>query len=246
MKAMVSSDSVFWLGIRTCFTEFIVKALNVNRLSEARFAKGSTWETVTIILTKTIKFNSHYPRKMLGSELRGKNYKLQSDSSDNPLQLSLSIKEQINMASQECVHLESSEYVDCVANEMLDTVKTLSSSKTTLISYRDKISAKLRNYTCADPHMQSPDPIEVFPLHLDGRDLLVSRHLDTAHAQILTAENFITDEECALLEEYGSTRLHRATVAAEDGTSTISKSRQAQQAGYELSGVDDPLWSVKF
>ena len=220
---------------------FVVKGLNDDRLSVARFSKGSTWETVTIMADENNDIQLSLSAEPVESTLRGKNNMLRNERSEKP-NLSLSIKEQINVATRECAEFQSTEYVDCVANQMVASVEAISKSKTDLITHRDKISARLRNYTCADPNMQSPDPIEVFPMHLDGRDLIVSRHLDTTHAQILTAENFISDEECSILEEYGSTRLQRATVAAEDGTSTVSKSRQAQQAGYEISGVDDPLW----
>ena len=60
------------------------------------------------------------------------------------------------------------------------------------------------------------------------------------------AHDFITAEECATLHDYAHPRLTRATVAGENGMSTVSMNRRAQQAGYaDIRDPSDPLWDLQ-
>jgi hypothetical protein len=66
---------------------------------------------------------------------------------------------------------------------------------------------------------------------------------ENSRAKIWTVANFITDEECDVLERFAKPVLKRATVAGEDGTSIVSENRKAQQAAYDKHQRDpkDPL-----
>lgn len=44
--------------------------------------------------------------------------------------------------------------------------------------------------------------------------------------------------------DHGKPRLQRATVAGEGGEAQVSTHRQAQQAGYDVRGEEDPLWDL--
>ncbi len=64
---------------------------------------------------------------------------------------------------------------------------------------------------------------------------------DEAATKIWYVEDFVTDDECAILMHHGGPRLRRATVAAEDGSSIVSEHRKAQQASYTLEDENDAL-----
>ncbi|CAE7566213.1 P4ha1 [Symbiodinium microadriaticum] len=92
--------------------------------------------------------------------------------------------------------------------------------------------------------MESSAPVRTETVRIQNKDLTVNVMLDMKAAKIWTVEDFITDEECKILQAHGKPRLARATVAGEDGLGTVSQSRKAQQASYNPSGQSDPLWKL--
>ena len=66
---------------------------------------------------------------------------------------------------------------------------------------------------------------------------------ENSRAKIWTVANFISDDECDVLERFAKPVLRRATVAGEDGTSVVSENRKAQQAAYDKHqrNPQDPL-----
>ena len=104
------------------------------------------------------------------------------------------------------------------------------------------MSDKLRNYTCADPTLESSTPLRTETMRIQNKDYTVNILLDMNAAKIWSVEGFISEEECRILHDHGLPRLRRATVAGEDGLATISQSRKAQQASYIPTGKGDPLW----
>lgn len=106
------------------------------------------------------------------------------------------------------------------------------------------MSERLRNYTCADPKMETSKPASTNKIRVQNRDLTVDTMLDMKAAKIWVVHDFITADECKLLRDHGSKHLTRATVAGEDGLGTISENRKAQQASYNVKGDEDPLWSL--
>lgn len=153
------------------------------------------------------------------------------------------VRDNIRKATVECDSLKGEEFSDCVANQLEEDVVKISDSKDQLKKYRDLISNRLRNYTCSDPKMNSSEPISTDYFNYANKRYKVDTLFDTSHAKIWAVHNFISDEECGQFMKYGKGRLRRATVASEDGTSTVSNHRKAQQAGYDLQGrPDDPLW----
>eukprot|EP01041_Mallomonas_annulata_P004235 gene4236-8428_t len=201
--------------------EFVVKFYKGLENVEAHFIKGNTDEELVV---------SHADSGDLIVSKYDKGAKSRSSIKD---------------ATKACSHLRGQSFENCVAEGVYESVTTLTDSKEELIKYRDRMSDRLRNYTCADPKMESSLPIATRKISIQNKEYIMNTHFNTSHAKILSADNFITDEECAILEKYGSTRLRRATVAAEDGSSTISIHRKAQQAGYEINNNPaDPLWGL--
>jgi hypothetical protein len=134
-----------------------------------------------------------------------------------------------------------------MANAVVDDLVKQSESKTKLQKYRDLMSGRLRNYTCADEKLETSKPLRSETIHYEGKRYTLDILFDTPSAKIWGIENFITDEECSVLENHARPRLERATVAGEDGTSIVSPNRRANQAvydGVERNGESDPLYPL--
>ncbi|CAE7635264.1 unnamed protein product, partial [Symbiodinium microadriaticum] len=82
-------------------------------------------------------------------------------------------------------------------------------------TYRDKISDKLRNYSCSDDSMQTSTPISSAEEFVYDREVTVDTYMRLEHAKIWTVHEFISEDECELLMEYSRPRLERAAVAGE-------------------------------
>lgn len=140
---------------------------------------------------------------------------------------------------------DKNDFSSCIRENIALHVKHVHESKNNLRKFQDDISSKLRNYTCDDDNLSTTTPDYIYPMNIDGKSYDINVLLDLTHAKIWYVNNFITPEECDLLEKHGRPKLTRATVAAEDGTSVVSEHRKAQQALYDLHSIHgeaDPLW----
>lgn len=147
-------------------------------------------------------------------------------------------------ATEKCFGLDGDDFSSCIADGVLEDFTMIAEAKNQLKKQRDSISFKLRNYTCADPNMDSTEPLNVYPFEHNDQVFEVKELLNLTNAKIWMVENFVSDEECHILVEHGRPKLHRATVAAEDGTSVVSEHRKANQASYNshYRNGEDPLW----
>jgi hypothetical protein len=172
------------------------------------------------------------------------------DAETNQLQTRVVTKEhqigdQVQSAIAVCQEYDGDDLASCLADQLFDEVDRLNREKEATKKYRDAISLRLRNYTCADPTMTTSEHFHQYPFTHAGKVYDVRVMLDLTHAKIWAVEDFVTEEECRILVEHGRPRLQRATVAAEDGTSIVSENRKAQQASYNLERDTyeaDPLW----
>jgi hypothetical protein len=141
----------------------------------------------------------------------------------------------------------SQQFLPCMTTNIMNDITALSDAKTKLQQYSTLISGRLRNYTCIDESMQTSTPIYTYNTTLQyrgmDREYEVNVLLDKNNSKIWTVDNFVSKEECDVFIEHGTPKLQRATVAAADGSSVVSESRKANQAGYKFSGPlsDDPL-----
>lgn len=153
----------------------------------------------------------------------------------------------IDTATKKCDTLRGAEFSKCIATDIVDDVTRIEQSKTRIITYRDAMSSRLRNYTCEDQNLNSTEPIKVTSFFdpVVKKTYTVNHLLDQPSAKIWTVDNFIGPEECDVLMTQGKRRLQRATVAGEDGMSILSESRRANQAIYSShSDPKDPLHNV--
>lgn len=205
--------------------QFVVKFLDPKRpTTGGNFTKGPRDEVITITL----------------------------DESSNNLEVKQTTKfdevmDTINEATIACSSLRDTAFSKCVADGVIDDVTRMTDSKSRLTKYRDVISSRLRNYTCADETMETSEPENSHQVRIGPKTYNVDVMLDMKNAKIWVVEDFITPEECAVLENHGKPLLHRATVAAEDGSSIVSEHRKANQASYNFHQQNfgrDPLWPL--
>ena len=134
----------------------------------------------------------------------------------------------------------------CMTEYTVSELEKITEAKQQLRESRDKLSYKLRNYTCADSTVGQSKEISSYIFHHKGHKSRISTLFEKPTAKIWVAEDFVTPEECQVLVEHGRPRLTRATVAADDGSSVVSENRKAQQAAYMMDSpsADDPLTAL--
>lgn len=205
--------------------QFLIKFLKDDKeYAGSKFIKGPKEEVITVRFNETtLQFNIRQATKY-----------------DD-------VMENIRAVAKSCSDLNGDEYTTCLANAVIDDVLKITDSKSKLKSHRDKISNRLRNYTCADDTMNTSKPIDTKMYYIGDNEYRADIYLDMDSAKIWSIDNMISDEECDVLMEWGRPRLKRATVAAEDGSSIVSENRKAQQTSYNLHQVNpqrDPLWPL--
>ena len=149
----------------------------------------------------------------------------------------------VRESSLSCASLEGAEYDNCFTSSVANDILKLEEKKNEITKYRDLISERLRNYTCADEKMETSEAIRSETTNINNKDYNLSVLFETDRAKIWAVPDFISNQECDILERHATPYLARATVAAGDGTNIIMNSRRADQAGYNLHQHDrnDPL-----
>lgn len=135
-----------------------------------------------------------------------------------------------------CESLLGDEYTKCFKQKFSEEMTRADNELSKTKLYRDKMSYILRNYTCDDTTMESSQSERLMTFWSDGVGYKTDILLDMPSAKIWTAMDFISEEECNSLHEFGLPRLVTATVAGEDGKAQVSLHRKAQQAAY-----NDPI-----
>lgn len=134
----------------------------------------------------------------------------------------------------------------CMLQLAMDEIDFLNKAKQESIYYRDLMSYRLRNYTCADETLNTTTPYFTNNIHIEGKDYKAEGLLDTPAAKIWVVRDFITPNECDILLKFAEGNLTRATVGDDEnkGGVTYSEHRRAQQAHYTVPNGDDPLWPL--
>mmetsp|Transcript_20006 Transcript_20006/g.28734 ORF Transcript_20006/g.28734 Transcript_20006/m.28734 type:complete len:567 (+) Transcript_20006:78-1778(+) len=151
---------------------------------------------------------------------------------------------QVEDALELCADEIDDLYVECIARNTFSDLENVMKAHTELTYYRDSITERLRNYTCKDDTLNTTAPLRTELEVVHDKTVKVDTHLDMEHAKIWVVHEFVSPDECGLLMEHAAPKLERAAVVGEDGLGEVSESRRAQQAGYDVSGPDDPLWNL--
>ncbi len=140
----------------------------------------------------------------------------------------------VSQAYQGCLHNTTHPMKQCMVDHLTQEATRITRTKDLIEEYRGHMAGRLRNYTCADPAMETTEPIRTYSYHFLDKTYKVKVLLDTENAKIWGIEHFLTQEECDHLVNSSKDRLQKATVAGDGGESTLSETRKAQQAGYEF------------
>lgn len=99
---------------------------------------------------------------------------------------------------------------------------------------RTQMGAQLENYTCADPTVNTSEPISTHIFNDRSSRMKVNVLHERRRSKILLVNDFISEVECKAMQDAAKSQLHSATVAAPDGGSQFSSSRKAMQAGISV------------
>jgi hypothetical protein len=198
--------------------QFLVKFVGGSpHDQEVKFTKGPYEETLTVYNDGNILSVEQYSKFDEFSEL-------------------------VEKSTVRCRGLTGEKLTKCLAEDLYRATAKERKTNVDITQYRDLMSARLRNYTCADPTLNTSTPISTEEVTIQSKKYQMNKFLDSDAAKIWTVDNFISEEECSVLMTHGAKHLRRATVAGEDGLATISIHRRAQQASYTARDVNDPLW----
>ena len=75
---------------------------------------------------------------------------------------------------------------NCVTAGLLDDLTKASDSKVELVKHRDRLAERLRNYTCADPTLETSTPLDSKTVHFENISYRASTYLDMSNAKIWT------------------------------------------------------------
>lgn len=153
----------------------------------------------------------------------------------------------IKQATASCSSLKGDAYSSCIAGAIVDDINKLGDGKAMAEKYLSTAAARLRNYTCMDDSLPNTEPIREYDTYIGDKLQRIKVLQDLDSAKIWYVDDFITQEECDILERHGRPLLRRATVAGDDGNSIVSENRKAQQANYEFHFRNpgrDPLWDL--
>lgn len=156
-------------------------------IAETMFTKGSKDETIVIVYDTTLNSLSYYNL----DEAEGLRRKVKN----NIMKSCLEIPEISN---------DPSELKKCITNSVTDHIRKAHESKNLLRKYQNDVSNQLRNYSCADLSLETPEPISSYDISIDSKPYTINNLLDLSHAKIWYVNNFITPEECKVLEDYGN------------------------------------------
>jgi hypothetical protein len=120
--------------------------------------------------------------------------------------------------------------MDCLAEKLGELIALPNRQLKEERTIRRNIGKRLRNYTCADPEMQSAPSIENSTWNHQGKYYAVSKLFQLGGVKIMLIDNFVTDDECSALKERATPHLTRAAVTGENGEAVVSNSRRALAA----------------
>lgn len=136
---------------------------------------------------------------------------------------------------------------DCVVAGTSRSLQALSEEVAFERSLRESISGKVEDYTCSDKLIETTKATEIRQWSYATEN--ITRNAQLLHerqaSKIHMIEDFISEEECAAIQEAAAPILHRGTVADGKGGSKLSDHRKAMQAGiripWELEETGHPL-----
>ena len=152
------------------------------------------------------------------------------------------VLESVELAMAHCTSQRGANFTACLASNLIDDLEKHREENEKFSDMKSSMASRLRNYTCEDSTMQTSSPIFSYDVSLLDKQVTVNVLLNKTSSKIWLVDNFVSDEECEILQNAARPLLARATVAGPDGRPTLSEHRKANQARYDVTSETDPLW----
>ena len=152
----------------------------------------------------------------------------------------------VKKKSASCAEFHGDEFDQCFARNISDDIAKIQQDAVTFREHRDLLANRLRDYTCNDDELETSPAIRSIKFQTQGVVYAADILYELSNAKIWTVEDFVSDEECNIMTDYGRPRLVTATVFGPGGSAIASTSRKAQQARYDVvESPDEPLLQLK-
>jgi hypothetical protein len=129
------------------------------------------------------------------------------------------------------------ELTSCVESGVAKTIARSNEEIAFQAKIRRDLGAKMENYTCVDPDLNTTDPVDstFWMGAADRKKRSVDIMLDRPASRIHLIKNFVSPEECDAMADAAARKLHRATVADGKGGHQFSEHRKAMQAAIKVA-----------
>jgi len=122
------------------------------------------------------------------------------------------------------------EMKECVQQGVAGKIEELNGERNFQASIRTSMGQLIEDYTCKDHSLNTTTPIETKNWRgIDGKMRNVQIMVERDYAKIHVVKNFISEDECRAIKDQVGSHLYAATVANENGGSTLSPNRKAKQ-----------------
>ncbi|CAN0012061.1 unnamed protein product [Pylaiella littoralis] len=128
----------------------------------------------------------------------------------------------------------SPEFSECLTKAVAENLAKKEGESNKNMRMLQQVGDRTRNYTCADPEMETSNttlPAVSWKDPEGGLTYTAKVFLDEPAAKIMLLDNFATEEECKVLKEKATPHLRDATVSGGAGKATLSQARKAKAGG---------------
>ncbi|CBN78889.1 conserved unknown protein [Ectocarpus siliculosus] len=126
------------------------------------------------------------------------------------------------------------EFAECLTKAIAQDLAKKETEANKSMRMLEVVGDRARNYTCADPEMETTNsslPSVKWQDPEGGLTYNAQVFLDDPAAKIYLVDNFATDKECKALMDHASPHLQDATVNGGAGKATLSQARRAKAGG---------------
>jgi hypothetical protein len=85
----------------------------------------------------------------------------------------------LEKTTKKCLNDKSQPFTNCMADDVYKEVSVITEEKRVITKYRDTVAEKFRNYTCADPTLETSPAIATFKYTYADKVLYIFIHFLT-------------------------------------------------------------------
>jgi NAD(P)H-flavin reductase len=123
----------------------------------------------------------------------------------------------ITSSTTDCEGFDGSKFSECVTEGIMKEISKTTNSKALMSAYRDVMSRRLVRYICEDDQLIVSN-VSSTSNFVDGqmKVYIMNNLLDTTHGKIFYIENFLSENDCATIQDYHENKVSSVS----DGVST--------------------------